>query len=131
MLWELTLLAAFSLCWILVFAAGVGWVSLAGTLSLGLYPLYSFAAALGWIAGNVFLWRARTGVSSGVRKRLLLSYFIGPPSFLFALRALASEEIQQAAPLVPIYGFAVYALFFLVPLTLRTRRRPRRTPRDP
>ena len=42
------------------------------------------------------------------------------------MKAMATEEIQQAAPLVPIYGFGVYTLFFLVPLTLRARRRPRR-----
>lgn len=128
MLWELTLLAVFSVCWLLVFAAGVGWVSLAGTLSLGLYPLYSLAAALGWIAGNVFLHRAHNGYPPRLRKRLLLSYFLGPPGFFFALRVLAPAEVQQAAPLVPIYGFGVYTLFFMVPLTLRATRATRRGP---
>ncbi len=129
-MWELALLAAFSICWVLVFSAGVGWISLAGTLSLGLYPLYSLAAAFGWLAGNVFLYRARSGLAPGLRRRLLFSYFIGPPSFLFALRALAPEEAQQAAPLVPIYGFGVYTLFFLVPLTLRATRPARRQSGD-
>ena len=124
----MALLAAFSACWLLVFAAGVGWVELAGTLSLGLYPLYSLAAALGWLAGNVFLHRAQDEFPPGLRKRLLLSYFLAPPGILFVLRALAPAQIQQAAPLVPIYGLGVYALFFLVPLTLRAKRRPKRKP---
>ena len=130
MLWELTLLAAFSACWLLVFAAGMGWVSVAGALSLGLYPLYSLAAALGWLAGNVCVHRARNRYPPRARKRLLVSYYLGPPGLLFALRALAAEEIQQAAPLVPIYGFGVYTLFFLVPLTLRAKRKPRRQRED-
>ena len=48
----------------------------------------------------------------------------GPP--VAPAQPRAPEAIQESAPLVPIYGFGVYALFFLVPLTLRAKRRPRR-----
>jgi hypothetical protein len=44
---------------------------------------------------------------------------VGPPSLLYILRALAPQAVQHAAPLVPLYSFVVYALFFLVPVTLR------------
>ncbi len=128
---ELTLLATFTACWLLVFASGVGWLSLAGTLELGLYRFYSVAAVLGWLAGNVFVHRARADLGPRLRKRLLLSYFVGPPSLLFLLRALAPFSVQQAAPLVPIYSFGVYTLFFLVPITLRATRTSRQGFRDP
>ena len=123
---ELAFLAVFSAVWLLVFVTGIGWVSLAGALHLGLYPLYSIAAALGWVAGNVFVSRARAGLEPHLRKRLLFNYYIGPPSLLFLIRALAPLSIQQAAPLVPIYSFGVYSLFFLVPVTLRSTHLPRK-----
>ena len=49
-----------------------------------------------------------------------------PTPFLFLIRALAPLSIQQAAPLVPIYSFGVYSLFFLVPVTLRSAQVPRK-----
>ena len=123
---DLAFLAVFSAAWLLVFVTGIGWVSLTGTLHLGLYPLYSIAAALGWVAGNVFVFRARAGLEPRLRRRLLFNYYIGPPSLLFLIRALAPVAIQQAAPLVPIYSFGVYSLFFLIPVTLRSTRVPRK-----
>ncbi len=131
---ELGLLAAFSAIWLLTILAGLGVVPLAGTLNLDLYRLYSIAAVLGWVSGNIYVQRSQslagttTDRSDGrrFRKRLLLSYLIGPPSVVYFLRALAPYAIQKAAPVVPIYSFCVYGLFFLVPLTLRATRTPRR-----
>ena len=126
---ELALLAAFSAAWLLAILAGIGLVPLAGTLTLDLYRLYSIAAVLGWVAGNIYVFRSRAA-HDHFRRRLLLSYLIGPPSFVYLLRALASTTAQQAAPFVPLYSFVVYSLFFLVPLTLRATRTPRRTFRE-
>ncbi len=123
---ESVLLAFFSAAWLYAIVAGVGLVPLAGTLDLDLYRLYSVAAVLGWVTGNVYVFRSQAYAKHRFRKRLLLTYMVGPPSFLYLLRALARQSVQQAAPLVPIYSFVVYALFFLVPLTLRATRRPRR-----
>ncbi len=124
---ELGLLAVFSAIWLLTILAGLGVVPLAGTLALDLYRLYSIAAVLGWVAGNIYVPRSeRLADARRFRKRLLLSYLIGPPSLVYFLRALAPSAIQQAAPMVPIYSFCVYALFFLVPVTLRATRTPRR-----
>lgn len=123
---ELVLMAFFSAAWLYAIVAGVGLVPLAGTLDLDLYRLYSFAAVLGWVSGNVYVFRSQVYSKHRYRKSLLASYLVGPPSFLYLLRALASKSVQQAAPLVPIYSFAVYALFFLVPVTLRATRRPQR-----
>ena len=123
---ELVLLALFSAAWLYAILAGVGLVPLAGTLDLDLYRLYSVAAVLGWVTGNVYVFRSHTYSKHRYRKTLLLTYLVGPPSFLYLLRALAQQSVQQAAPLVPIYSFVVYALFFLVPVTLRATRQPRR-----
>lgn len=124
MRFELTLLVVFAALWLLATLMILGYLPVAGTLDLDLYTLYSLAAALGWVAGNVYVHRSRTPAGERFRTRLLLSYLIGPPSLLCVLRALASPSVQQAAPAVPIYAIGVYSLFFLVPVTLRVRRRP-------
>lgn len=124
---EITLLAVFSAAWLLAIGVLLGWVPVAGTLQLGLYGYYSFAAALGWVNGNVYVARRRRLPPSRFRRQVLLGYLVGPLSFLYILRAFASKAAQTAAPLVPIYGFVVYWLFFLVPVTLRASR-PTRGP---
>ncbi len=135
---ELGLLAVFSAIWLLTILAGLGVVPLACTLNRALYRLYSIAAVLGWVSGNIYVQRSQSLAGTTTdrpdgrrfRKRLLLSYLIGPPSIVYFLRALAPYAIQQAAPVVPIYSFCVYGLFFLVPLTLRATRTPRQGSRD-
>ncbi len=153
---ELVVLVVFSAIWLLVILGGLEIVPLAGALNLDLYRLYSIAAVFGWVAGNIYVARAQNfegaplgrrfgGASLGrrvadapaeypfwrrLRKRLLLSYVMGPLSVVFLLRLLAPQAVQEAAPVVPIYSLGVYALFFLVPLTLRATRTPRRGFRD-
>ncbi len=128
---EQLLLAVFSAAWLLAILIGMGLVPLAGTLDLDLYRLYSVAAVLGWVAGNIYVFRTQTLPKDRSRKRLLWTYLIGPPSFVYIIRSLARQVVQQAAPLVPIYAFAIYALFFLVPVTLRATRQPRKELEDP
>jgi len=111
----------------------MGGVPLAGSLDLGFYPFYAIAAVSGWLAGNVYVARS-AGLPRELRRRVLLVYLVGPPGLLYLLRAMAPEAAQMAAPLVPLYAFGVFAVFFYVPVTLRrstTRReRPRFPPRD-
>ncbi|MEM7353486.1 MAG: hypothetical protein AAF657_22000 [Acidobacteriota bacterium] len=123
---EQILLASCSLVWLLVILATFGVIPLAGSLDLDLYRFYSFAAVLGWVTGNVYVFRSREQAKGPARRRLLLNYLMGPLSFVYFLRTLAPTSVQQAAPLVPIYGFVVYSLFFLVPVTLRASRKQRR-----
>lgn len=123
---ELGLVVAFSAVWLLAVLALFGVLPLAGTLDLDLYRFFSIAAVLGWLAGNVYVVRTRGREEHRWRKRLLLAYLVGPPGVLYLLRALAPTFAQKAAPFVPIYGFAVYAIFFLVPVTLRTPTLSRR-----
>ena len=126
---ELGLLTVFSAIWILAILTGLGAVPLAGILTLDLYRLYSIAAVLGWVAGNIYVSRV-SAYDRRFRRVVLLSYLIQPQSCVFLLRTLAEPAVQQAAPVVPLYSFGVYFLFFLVPLTLRATRPQRREFRD-
>ena len=72
---ELMLLAAFSAVWLVAVLVLFGILPLAGVLDLDLYRLYSVAAVLGWLTGNVYLLRRRVLPASGPwRWRLLLAY---------------------------------------------------------
>jgi hypothetical protein len=116
---EPVLLAFFLATWVVDLLAVLGVVDLRGSLDLALYPLYSAAAAAGWLAGTVFMVRALR-VPRPFRRTVLLMYFLGPPGVLFLLRSMAPVEAQRAAPLVPLYSFGVFTVFFLVPLLLPT-----------
>jgi len=121
---ETSLVGLFFACWGLAALEHLGAVALAGALPLSLYPLYSIAAGLGWISGNVYVIRSRT-VPHRLRRRVLAVYLLGPPGILYLLRAMAPRPEQLAAPLVPIFAFGVFAVLFLVPLVLRPPRPPR------
>ncbi len=117
---EVPLFGLFFACWLLAGAHGVGLLSLAGTLSLGLYPLYSVAAALGWVAGNVYVWRRRR-LTREQRRRAMALWLVGPQGIPALLRAMAPEAVQAAAPAVPLYALAVGAVLFTVPLVFAPR----------
>lgn len=116
--WELGLLGVFLAVWTVALASLLGLLPAAGLLDLTLYQLYGVAAALGWVAGNVHVARSRH-FPKPVRSRILLIYLLGPPSLIYLLRSLASNEVQAAAPLAAIYGCGVFFIFFLVPVTLK------------
>ncbi|HVS01230.1 MAG TPA: hypothetical protein VMT16_00525 [Thermoanaerobaculia bacterium] len=115
---EPALVGLFFASWTGALLDQLGLLSLAGTFGFGLYPLFSLAAALGWIAGNVYLHRRRRLASHRLRRRALVTWLFGPPGILYLLRQMAPAPEQQAAPLVPLLSFAVFTVFFLVPLTL-------------
>ncbi len=108
----------FLACWALYLLHLLGLAPLTGHLSLSLYALYSAASALGWVAGTVYVQRTRH-LDSPPRRRIFLLSFCGPPGLLFLLRAMAPLAAQHAAPLVPVYAFCVFGIFFLVPLSFR------------
>ena len=122
---EPILVAFFLATWSIDLLAVLGIVDLRGSLEVGLYPLYSTAAASGWLAGNLYVARS-TGLPSLLKRKLWLVYFLGPPGFLYLLRAMASAETQRAAPLVPLYALGVFGVLFLVPVLL-PRPPPRRS----
>jgi hypothetical protein len=114
---EPILLALFLVCWAIDLAVLLGLIKLANNLPLTLYGLYSVAVALGWLFGNIYVRRAR-GLSTPLRRRLLVFYFLGPPSLLYLLWYMTPLEFQKEAPLVPLYAFCVFSILFLVPVTL-------------
>lgn len=121
-------LAGASTCgWVTAILAMTGILPLAGGLALDLYRYYSLAAVLGWLIGNIYVFRWRRQLPDRpFYRRALLLYVLGPPSFLYVVRALAPLSDQRAAPLVPLFAIAIYGIFLMIPLTLRaTPRRPR------
>ena len=92
---------------------------------MDLYRLYSVAAVMGWVAGNLYMLRRGTLPKGRFTKRLLLVYWVGPISVVFLIRSLASAGDHAAAPFVPLYAACVFSLFFLVPVTLKATRTPR------
>lgn len=124
---EPVLVAFFFATWVVVMLAVLGVVEVRGNLELGLYPLYSLASALGWIAGNMYSLRS-SGLPRALRRQVWLVYYLGPPGIPYLVRLMASPESQRAAPLVPLYAFGVFSALFLVPVLLPTapgRRRLR------
>lgn len=119
----------FTLVWLVAWLTLANLVPLIGRLPLSLYQLYGVAAALGWLAGNVFVPRMRHVAPELKRWPFVLLYLLGPPSILGLLRALAPWEAQRAAPLVPVFATLVYGIFFLVPVSFRRMQKPPRRPR--
>lgn len=114
---EPALLGLFLACWLVDLLVLLRVVRLADMLPLTLYGLYSVAVALGWLFGNIYV-RRRRGFPPAVRRRLLILYVMGPPGILYLLRSMSPLELQRAAPLVPLYAFCVFAILFLVPVTI-------------
>jgi hypothetical protein len=114
---EPVLVAFFLAIWVVVLLAVLGVVDMRGNLELGLYPLYSVASALGWIAGNMYSQRS-SGLPRTLRRRVWVVYYLGPPGIVYLLRLMASPESQRAAPLVPFYAFGVFSALFLVPVLI-------------
>lgn len=112
---ELPLFGLFLACWVLVVCHALGLVSLAGTLSLSLYRLYAVAAVVGWLSGNVYVYRRRR-LDREHRRRAAALWLVGPQGIPALLRAMAPVGAQAAAPAVPLYAFVVGVVFFTVPL---------------
>jgi len=120
---EQTILIISLVAWVTGLAGFLDLIPLAGGLTLGLYSYYSLAVALGWICGNVYIWRCRLQAGRQWRGRLLLIYLLGPPSMLFLLRSLAVKAVREAAPLAATWALGVYVILFFVPVTLKPRWR--------
>ncbi|MEE2775225.1 MAG: hypothetical protein VYE73_00435 [Acidobacteriota bacterium] len=116
---ELVLVAFFLATWVVDFLALIGLVSLAGSLELGLYPLYSVAAASGWLGGNIYVPRARS-LPKSLKRRFFLVYFVGPLGLFYLLRTMAPVQVQEYGPFVPLYGLGVFTVFFAVPMVLKS-----------
>lgn len=121
---ETALFGLFLACWLIDLLVFFRLVTVAGSLALGFYPLYSAAMSLGWISGYLYE-RRRWDFPDPLRRRIFLLYFVGPPGLIYLLRAMAPFEMQAAAPLVTLYAFGVFAVFFWVPIKFPLRRLPK------
>ncbi len=114
---EIVLAALFLASWLAVALEVLGLVSLSGSLPLSLYGYYAFAGALGWLAGNLYVRRAR-GLPRPLRRGMLARYLAGTPSLLYLVRAMAPMAAKLSAPFVPLYALAPFLMLFMVPVTL-------------
>ena len=115
---EVVLLGLFLACWAVLLLAWLHWTHLAGNAPVPLYRFFSFASALGWSTGTLYVQRGRK-LADPDRRLLLWVYYLGPQGIVYLLRALAPLADQRAAPLVPLWAFGVYTVFFLVPVWMR------------
>lgn len=115
--WEALALALCFASWIGAVLGQIGLLGLGGTFGLTLYTFHSAAALLGWLSGNVYLFRRRTLIRS-IRRRLIVLYILGPPGALYFLWSLGPDPLQRFHSLAPLLGFGVYLVFFMVPITL-------------
>lgn len=121
---ELILLGLFLACWLVYLLAVLRVIRPDGTLALGFYPYYSVAVAAGWGAGNLYAYRSRDlDPASQTRRRLMAGYFLAPLGLILLLKAMMPIEFQRGAPLVGLYAFCVYSIFFVVANKLGLFRR--------
>jgi len=118
---ELVLAALFLACWLVYLLAVLRIVTPEGSLDLGgFYPYYGLSAAFGWAAGNLYVYRNHDlAPESPVRRRHLAGYFLSPLGLIFLLKAMTPVAFQRGAPLVGLYAFGVYSIFFGVAVKLR------------
>ncbi len=114
---EAILAGLFLACWLVVFLSWFRVVPLAGNAPVSLYPFFSFAAALGWVAGTLYVQRGKR-LPVPDRRLLRWVYYLGPQGLAYLLRAMAPLQEQQAAPFAPVWALGVYSIFFLVPLAV-------------
>ena len=120
------ILAAFFLAtWIVGLLSLFRLIDSSGALRIGLYPLFSIAAAVGWVSGNAYLVRSRP-LPSLLRRGVFVVYYVGPLGFFVFLRSMAPRLEQAEAPLVPLYSWIVFSVLFLVPIVLRRTLSKRR-----
>jgi len=85
--------------------------------------LFPFAAALGWIVGNLYV--ARSKKSGLARHGLLALYYGGPTGLVWLWWAIQPATARRLAPLAPLWALGVFSVFYLVPVTLRRFPRSR------
>jgi len=116
--YEQVLLGLFLACWLVYLLAVFRWATPEGTLALGFYPYDTLAAALGWGAGNLYVYRTRD-LEEPARQRFLPGYFLAPLGLILLLKVMMPLDFQRAAPFVGVWAFGVFSIFFFVATKLR------------
>jgi hypothetical protein len=117
---EAALAGLFLATWLAAIAYSTGLLAQHYTLRFDLYGLYVFAAAFGWVVGNLYTLRLRS-LDPRLQRRFLGLYLVVPAGTVALVRALTAVEWRAAAPLAGLYALCVYAIFWFVPWTVRKR----------
>lgn len=115
---EIALLGAGLACWSLALLYGTGALAPPASLLLPPRGLFALAAALGFLCGNGYVARSRD-LPRPARRVLLGAWFLPPPGLLFLLHALEPLAAQRALPIGGLLASGVFAVLFLVPVSLR------------
>ena len=110
---ELILLGLFLACWLVYLLVVFRVLAPGGNMDLGFYPYYAIAVALGWGAGNLYVYRSRD-MEPQIRRALLAGYFVSPMGLLFLLKVTMPVAFQRMAPFVGVYAVCVFSIFFWV-----------------
>ncbi|MES1244580.1 MAG: hypothetical protein ABUT39_23440 [Acidobacteriota bacterium] len=116
--YEQILLALFLACWLVYLLALLRIVKPEGTWNPGFYPYDTLAAAVGWGAGNLYVYRTRD-LEEKDRRRFLPGYFLAPIGLILLLKVMMPVSFQRAAPFVAVWAFGVFSVFFSVATKLR------------
>jgi len=80
----------------------------------GFFPA---AVAVGWLAGNFYVAGSRG--RRELRRTLLALYLGGAPGLLWLYWSLVPLDQRLASSISPLLALGIFALFFLVPVSLR------------
>ncbi len=116
--YEQVLLGMFLACWLVYLLAVFRLVTPEGTWSPGFYPYDTLAAALGWGAGNLYVYRTRD-LAEKDRRRFMPGYFLAPLGLILLLKVMMPLDFQRAAPFVGVWAFCVFSIFFFVAMKLQ------------
>jgi len=111
----------FLACWLTALGYVAGLLPEPSPLPLNLYGLFTFAAAFGWVIGNLYVLRIRARAEQNHPRRLLALYLLAPAGLIALARAMTSEYWRQGAPLGGLLALAIYSIFFFVPVLLKRR----------
>lgn len=115
---EQVLLGLFLASWLVYLLGVFRLLRLDGTWNPGFYPYYSIAVALGWGAGNLYVYRTRD-LDPAARRRFLPGYFLAPVGLISLLKIMMPIGFQRAAPFVGVWAFCVFSIFFGVATRLQ------------
>ncbi len=115
---EQVLLGLFLACWLVYLLGVFQIVKPAGTWNPGFYPYYSIAMAVGWAAGNLYVYRTRD-LDPTARRRFLAGYFLAPVGLISLLKIMMPISFQRGAPFVGVWAFCVFSIFFGVATKLQ------------
>jgi hypothetical protein len=116
--YEQVLSGMFLACWLVYLLAVFRLVTPEGTWAPGFYPYDTLAAALGWGAGNLYVYRTRD-LEEKNRRRFMPGYFLAPLGLILLLKVMMPLDFQRAAPFVGVWAFCVFSIFFFVATKLQ------------